>query len=40
MYKLNEIVPVQLGNEKSAPEKGKPLAAAKLAMRIKKREWF
>ncbi|PNN19860.1 hypothetical protein [Enterococcus faecium] len=24
MYKLNEIVPVQLGNEKSAPEKGKP----------------
>ncbi|ELB80673.1 hypothetical protein OMC_05618, partial [Enterococcus faecium EnGen0049] len=35
MYKLNEIVPVQLGNEKSAPEKGKP-AAAKLAMRIKR----
>lgn len=38
MYKLNEIVPVQLGNEKSAPEKGKPAAAkaAKLAMRIKR----
>ena len=35
MSKLNEIVPVQLGNEKSAPEKGKP-AAAKLAMRIKR----
>lgn len=35
MYKLNEIVPAQLGNEKSAPEKGKP-AATKLAMRIKR----
>ena len=35
MYKLNEIVPVQLAPENSSPEKIKPLTT-KLALRIKK----
>lgn len=35
MYKLNEIAPVQLGSEKSAPEKVEP-ATANFALRIKR----
>lgn len=35
MYKLNEIVPVQLGSEKGTSEKARP-ATNKLALRIKK----
>ncbi|WP_414625372.1 hypothetical protein [Enterococcus faecium] len=36
MYKLNEIVPVQLGNEKKLPEKKGKTHGLKLAMRIKR----
>ncbi len=38
MYKLNEIVPVQLGNEKSAPEKVNLWLPRSDAHQ--KREWF